>query len=113
MKALDRRKYSNFSIMSWSGGFKYSDGLISIASYLVTGEGITAAFAFAVSALTTMSHNLNPDDLLVEAEKIIESHIDTGKVNDRKELTFEYHPNEFIEVTDPKWWVKSLDRDAQ
>ena len=48
--------------------------------------------------------------LLKEAGEIIKQHIDSGELKHLEEYTFEYHPSNFIKVTDPTWWVKSLRR---
>lgn len=51
---------------------------------------------------------LKDEDLLEEAENIIKKYINNGMIKHLEEYTFEYHPSNFIDVENPKWWTKTL-----
>ena len=104
------KNYKGFEVISYSDGFQISPGtLIRIASFIVRKDDVIAGFAFAEGMLTRMSHpELKDGDLLQEAEQIIKTYIDNDRVRHLEEFTFEYHPSNFIDVDNPKWWIKSL-----
>lgn len=104
-------KYKNFDIVPHSSGFENPAGtLIRIASFIVRKKDIIAVFAFTDGGvLIHMSHpHFNDEYLLNEAKKIINIFIDNNKVKHLEEYTFEFHPSNYIQVIDPKWWNKTL-----
>ncbi len=102
--------YKGFTIRPHGNGFEFSPGtLIRIASFIVQKDDVVACFAFAEGMLNRMSHpEINDEDLLREAEEIIKRDIDNDKIRHLEEYTFEYHPSSFIDVDNPKWWIKTL-----
>ena len=102
--------YKGFTITSYSDGFQVSPGtLIRIASFIVRKDDLIAGFAFAESMLTRMANpELKDEELLQKAEEMIKKYIDDNAIKHLEEYTFEYHPSAFIDVDNPKWWVKTL-----
>ena len=104
-------KYKDFDIIPYSVGFEHAPGtLIRIASFIVYKQDLVAVFAFTDGGmLLRMSHpHLKDENLLREATEIIQGKIDANKIKNHEEYTFEYYPLNFIEVNDPKWWIKTL-----
>ena len=104
------RKYKDYEIIPHSEGFQISPGtLIAIASFIVRkGDQITV-FAFAVSFLDRVANsNLTNDQLLDEANSIIDKHVDNGAVKHLEEYTYGFYPSNFLLENNPKWWTKTL-----
>jgi len=106
----EQEKYKGFDIVPYSPGFElFTDRLGIIASFIVKNDSTMAVFAFAVGGLTMFADpDISDDDLLKEAREIIKKHIDNKQVKHLEEYTFEYNPSNFISVTNPQWWTKSL-----
>lgn len=103
--------YNDYQILPHSQGFQFSPGtLIRIASFLVVKADMTVGFAFTDGGLLLrMSHtDLKDEVLLEEAKKIIKTSIDNNKIRNLEEYTFEYYPNNYIEIENALWWTKSL-----
>ncbi len=104
-------KYKDFDIIPHSSGFENPGGtLIRIASFIVRKSDLVVVFAFMDGGmLLRMSHpHLKDENLLKRAREIIERYIDSNKLNHLEEYTFEYHPENFIESQNPRWWIKTL-----
>src|SRR3989344_7498694 len=106
----EQEKYNGFDILPYSPGFElFTDRLGIVASFIVKNEGSMSVFAFAVGGLTMFAQpEISDDDLLKESREIIKEYIDNKKVQHLEEYTFEYHPSNFISVTNPQWWTKTL-----
>ena len=106
----EQEKYNGFDILPYSPGFElFTDRLGIVASFIVKNEGIMSVFAFAVGGLIMFAQpEISDDDLLKESREIIKEYIDNKKVQHLEEYTFEYHPSNFISVTNPQWWTKTL-----
>ncbi len=103
--------FKNYEINPYSIGFENPGGtLIRIASFIVRKDDLVAVFAFTDGGmLIHMSHpHLNDEYLLNEAKKIINNFIDNNKIKHLEEYTFEFHPSNYIQVINPKWWNKTL-----
>ena len=102
--------YKEFEIISRGGGFNaVPEAIYKIASFIVRKDDLIVCFAFVDNVLTRMEHpELKDKNLLEDAMKIIKEAIDNNKLINLEEYTFEYHPSNFIEVNNPKWWHKIL-----
>jgi len=105
-------EYKGYTITPHNIDFEIVPGTLTrIASFIVTRGEVGAGFAFAEGMLNRMSHpHLKDEDLLEEARNIIKSLIDNNKIEHLEEYTFELHSSNFLQVNNPKWWIKSLRR---
>ena len=110
MTKNQNRTYKDYQIIAYSEGFQISPGtLITIASFIVKKGDQIAVFAFAVGFLDRVADlSLTDDQLLEEANSIIEKHIDNGVVKHLEEYTYGFYPSNFLEEDNPKWWIKTL-----
>lgn len=111
MNEPNLKKYKEFEIISYSSGFQISPvTMIRIASFIVRKDRLISVFAFSDGGISLrMAHSeIKDENLLVEAEEIIKRFIDDDKVKHLEEYTFEFQPTNFINVNNPRWWIKSL-----
>ncbi len=110
LSSYNRSSYKNFDIIPHGFGFEISPGtLIRIASFIVKNEKTISGFAFAEGMLNRMSHpEISDENLLVQANSIIKEYINTEKIQNFEEYTFELHHLDFIAVNAPHWWKKTL-----
>ena len=102
-------KYKNCQIEPWSNGFQIVPGtLTSISSFIIKTEDFACGVAFAMGMLERMaSSHVSEEDVQSEVEKTLENLIDSGKLKNLEEYTFELHSGKFLQVDNPSWWKKS------
>lgn len=103
--------YKNYEISPNSNGFQVlPNEPVRIASFIVQNENVTALFAFTDGGLSLHQSfpNITDAKLTDEAMGIIHSYIDSNKIKHSDEYTFEFHPTNYISVSNPKWWTNSL-----
>jgi hypothetical protein len=103
--------YNNYEIIPHSDGFQLlPNALVRVASFIVQKEDVTAAFAFTDGGvLLHMSDpSITDTKLNDDVIGIIHSFIDDDKINHTDEYTFEYHPTNYIQVSNPRWWTNTL-----
>ena len=122
MNNLLSKNYKDYEITPWTDGFcKYflnKSGSIGnfdlglIATYVVRKGEVVTLFGFAVGCLDMFAEPNHPkfkkETLIKQAEDVIERYIDSGTIKDNKHLTFEFHSNDFLPVTNPEWWTKQI-----
>jgi len=104
------RTYRGHEIYLRQPGFEFTPVMLGkVASYLVAwAEGLTA-FAFMYPLLAQVDEpGFSEERLLERAVELIELWIEEDRLQNRSEVTFEYRGGAFVEVTDPRWWVKVL-----
>lgn len=109
MLELTGEDFSEFKIIDWSNGFQMVPGqLYTIASFIAKKGGFAAGFAFRLSYLDMVSREIDTQALIKKARDIIKTCMDSGRVSNLDELTFEFQdPDDFVEVKNPTWWKKS------
>lgn len=111
--------YKGFEIINWTEGFeryfldknqggsidKFEFGLWS--KFLIRKDGLVSKFAFAIAGLDMIAEPKNQkfeaNNLMTKAMDTIKIFIDSGKLINDKEYTFEFHSQGFFEVNNPIW----------
>lgn len=106
--------YNSFEIEKRDKGFvTLPNSFGKVISFWVINKekNIRSIFAFAYSALDAFAFTLpSEESLVVEAINKIKEYIDTNKINDLEEYTFEYKGREFSLNQSAEWWKKDLKR---
>ncbi len=104
------RSYRGHELYLRDPGFEFTPVMLGkVASFLVRWEGRLTAVAFMYPLLAPLEEpGLSEERLLDQAVQLIERLIDEDRLPNRSELTFEYRGGAFVEVSDPRWWVKVL-----
>ena len=122
MSNLPSKNYKDYEITPWTDGFcKYflnKSGSIGnfdlglIATYVVRKHDAVILVGFAVGGLDLFAEPNHPkfkqETLVKQAESVIKRYIDSDAIKDKKQLTFEFHSNDFLPVTKPEWWTKQI-----
>jgi len=104
-------KYKDYDIIPHSSGFENPAGtLIRIASFIVRKKDLIAVFAFTDGGMLLKISNpyLKDENLFEQATEIIKQYIDADKIKHLEEYTFEYRPQKYTRILEPKWWTKTL-----
>lgn len=101
--------YKDYEVEPWSDGFKIIPGtLTKISSFIVKKDRFATGFAFAMDMLERMAYShIKEADIEKQVEDIIKAAIDSGKMKNLDEYTFEFCTGRFYEVNNPTWWTKS------
>lgn len=113
MKQKLETEYKGFEITKLTSGFEmFSDRFGSIAKFIVSDKKISAGFAFAVAGIKLFE---DPGKKLKDLENIaiskIKEFVDQENIRNMEEYTFEFESDNFVEVRNPSWWIKSGDGD--
>lgn len=102
-------KYKNYQIEPWSNGFQIVPGTItSISSFVIKTENFGCGVAFAMGMLERMANpHISEEDVQSGVKKTLENLIDSDKIKNLEEYTFEFHSGKFVQVDNPSWWKKS------
>ena len=81
-----------------------------VASFIArVPDGRFSVFAFMYSMLAILEGvEIEEERLLDEAIRMIESAIDRGVAARHQDLTFEYHDAIWVEVSEPRWWIRTF-----
>ena len=102
--------YNGYEIQQRQPGFEFTPVMLgNIASFIAQGpEGNFSVFAFMYSMLASLEGvEIREERLLDDAVRVIEGAIDRASIAHRQELTFEYHDNTWVEVSEPRWWIRT------
>lgn len=104
--------HGGYVVQLQGDGFRFVSNLAGkIASFWVVNKGknIRSIFAFATSMLDSFAHTDNSEDEMIEkATSLIKEYIDSNKIVDKEEYTFQYKTHQFIFEENPSWWIKTL-----
>lgn len=101
-------EHKGYTIYQRDPGFEFTPVMLAkVASHIVQGEdGRWTVFAFMYSLLSQLDNPyIDEESLLDAAVGTITERIDSGALEHRAELTFEYRFGVFIEVIAPRWWI--------
>ena len=105
-------EYKGFKITSFSRGFEmFQNRFGSIAKFVVIHRNVSAGFAFAVAGTELFEiPEIKSIDLEGIAISKIKEFIDREDIKNGGEYTFEFWSGDFIEVENPDWWVKNINK---
>ena len=112
MLATHRRvaTHNGYEIWQRQPGFEFTPVMLGkIASFIVRApDGRYLIFAFMYSMLANLDGaDLREDRLLDAAMRVIEREVDQPSTTDQPDFTFEYHDAAWVEVRDPRWWIRT------
>lgn len=107
---MSETEYKGFRIVPRFDGFQLApDRPMGIASFVVSKNDIICVFAFGVGLLSQIAEeDFTEEDLWDGAQLAIKDYIDSDRIGNLEEFTFELQNREFVEVEDVKWWDKKL-----
>lgn len=103
-------KHKEFTIIAYSNGFEFVPGrLVRAAVFIVTNGESIIGFVFSDGGLLLRmaQPDLKDEVLLEKAINKIKEKIDTARLEDLEEYTFEYFPGNYVE-RNVIWWEKNL-----
>jgi hypothetical protein len=103
--------YDGYEIWQRQPGFEFTPVMLGkVASFIAQGaQGRFIVFAFMYSMLASLAGvEIREDRLLDEAVRTIEGAIDRAADVHHQDLTFEYHDNAWVEVSEPRWWIRTF-----
>jgi hypothetical protein len=103
-------EHKDFIIQMQGNGFRLVPNAAgTVASFWVVGPRIRSVFAFMRSFSEAFDIEEDSEDKILEAAiEIIKGVIDSSRIQDLEEYTYEYRGGKFILVENVKWWAKTL-----